>query len=106
MSIGNSYTNEVAGKVFSHYIAESQRKDMLKLIAEAKFFSLLIDGSTDKSNCDNEIFMAVWCNIDGKDEKIHTQTTYFHVGPPHTVDAAGLFQCLQGSTTTIGNILD
>ena len=75
---------------------------MLERIAEAKFFSLLIDGSTDKANADNEVFMAVWCDTDGSDEKIHTQTSYFHVGRPSTVDAAGLFQNLSIALQKLG----
>ena len=95
VSIGTSYTNEIGGKTFSHNIAESQRQKMLKQLGQAKFFSLLIDGSTDKASVDNEVFMAVWCDINAADKKIHTQATYFHVGRPYTVDAAGLFQSLR-----------
>jgi hypothetical protein len=73
---------EIAGKNFSHYIVQSQRQLGVEIIAKAKFFSLLMDGSTDKAGVDNEVFMAVWCDINtfSSDEKIHTQTTYFHVG--------------------------
>ena len=94
ISTGSSYTNEIAGKTFTHYVAQSQQQQVLERIAQDKFFSLLIDGSTDKANVDNEVFMVVWCDTDGNDEKIHTQISYFHVGRPSTVDAPGLFQNL------------
>lgn len=61
-----------------------------------------MDGSTDKANVDNEVFMAVWCDVNGADEKIHTQTSYFHVGRPSTVDAAGLFQSLSIALRELG----
>ena len=102
VSIGSSYTNEIAGKSFSHYVAQSQRQQVLERIAQAKFFSLLIDGSTDKANVDNEVFMAVWCDTNGTDEKIHTKTSYFHVGRPSTVDAIGLFQSLSDALRKLG----
>ena len=74
------------------YVAQSYRQQVLERIAQAQFFSLLMDGSTDKTNVDNKVFMAVWCDINGADKKIHTQTSYFHVGRPSTVDTAGLYQ--------------
>ena len=61
---------------------------------QAKFFSLLMDGSTDHANVDDEMFIAVWCDSNGTDEKIHTKTTYFYVGRPSTVDDTGLFESL------------
>ena len=92
VSIGSSYTNEIVGKTFTHYAAESQRQQVLETISKVKFFSILVDGSTDKANVDNEVFMVVWCDTNGSDEKIHTQTSYFHVGRPSTVDAAGVLE--------------
>ena len=35
--------------MFCHYIAESRREELADL-ASAKFFSVLMDGSTDKGN--------------------------------------------------------
>ena len=77
MSIGNSYTNEIAGKTFSHYVAESYQQQVVKQVAQAPFFSLLVDtcSSSDKANVDNEAFMAVWYDVNGADEMIHTQTS-------------------------------
>ena len=52
--MGTSYLNRNAGKEFIHYIADSNKKGVSSTIAEAPFFSLLFDSSTDKSNVDNE----------------------------------------------------
>ena len=46
---------------------------MPSTIAKAKFFSLLMDGSTDQSNADNELLLVLWCDPNGKDEKVHTR---------------------------------
>ena len=87
LSVGTSYRNENAGKEFIHYIAEMELKQRL---GSAKFFSLLIDGSTDKGNIDNEAILVVWCEHDGLDEKVHTRMEYFTVVQPQSVTAQGL----------------
>ena len=55
-----------------HYIAESRRQELITRLGNAKYFSLLLDGSTDKANIDNEVILVVWCDRDGTDEKVHT----------------------------------
>lgn len=66
------------------------------------YFSLLVDGSTDKANVDNEAFMIVWCDVNGADEMIHTQTSYFHVGRPSSVNASGLLHSLSIALQEVG----
>ena len=39
---------------------ESRRQELKQLLANAKFFSMLLDGSTDTGNVDNEVILAVW----------------------------------------------
>ena len=46
--VGASYRNDTAGKDFVHYIAEAKRKCLLQALVNAKFFLLLLDGSTDR----------------------------------------------------------
>ena len=55
MDIGSTYTNDNAGRTFVHYIAESRKRELVNDIKKAKFFSLFIDGSTDKGNYGNEV---------------------------------------------------
>ena len=90
--LGNAYTNDIACRTITHYIAESQHQQIKEGISQAKFFSLLINGSTDKGNVDDELFMVVWCDTNGEDELVHTRKMYFHVSRPSTVTAAGLFE--------------
>ena len=79
VKIGTSYVNENAGKEMIHFTAESKRQELQKKLANAKFFSLLLDGSTDTGNIDNEIILVVWCDKDTSDEKIHTRMAYVSV---------------------------
>ena len=76
--------NDVACKTFIHFIAEAERQQLGDILAKAEFFSLLMDGSFDKGCCDNEVVMVVWCDCNGKDEKIHTRIRFFNVTRPHT----------------------
>ena len=102
VDLGTSYNNESAGKTFVHYIAESRRHELADHIKKAKFFSLLLDGSTDKGNIDNELLLIVWCDADGTDEKIHTKMCYFSVCRPESVSAEGLFAVVGRALQNIG----
>ena len=50
VSLGTSYTNEMAGKTFTHYIAKAKRQELAEKLQHTNFLSLLMDGSTDSSN--------------------------------------------------------
>ena len=79
VQVGTSYLNENAGKDFVHYIAMAKQQVLLQHLTKAKFFSLLLDGSTDKGNINNKVLLAVMCDPDGTDEKVHTRMDYLTV---------------------------
>ena len=64
--------------------------------AVAKFFSLLMDGSTDKGNADNEATLVVWCDPEGENEKVCTKIGYLAVFRPN-LTAEGLFETVNNS---------
>ena len=47
VDIGTSYVKENAGKTFCKCIAEARIADFRKTVTNAKFFSILMDGSTN-----------------------------------------------------------
>ena len=102
VELGNSYTNETSGKEMIHYVAESRRQELMKKLGDASFFSLLLDGSTDKGNIDNELILIVWCDVNGSDEKVHTRTDYFTTVRPQSVTAEGLFKVLENGLRCLG----
>ena len=85
--------NENAGTDFVHYIAIAKRQVLLQHLTKAKFFSLLLDGSTDKG------MLAVWCD---PDEKVHNRMDYLMVSRPQSATANGLFQVLEGGLQSLG----
>lgn len=102
VDIGATYTNEVAGRSFVHYMAEAKRCEVVDILGKADSFSLLLDGSTDKGIHDNELVLAVWCDPDGKDERIHTRMSFFKVIQPDSVSGSGLFQVLERALQSLG----
>ena len=97
IQIGNVYTNDNAGKEMVHFIAESRREQLQSEIKKAKFLSLLLDRSSDVANIDNEMILAVWCDINGEDEKVHTRMEYFTIVQPQFCTAEGLFKVLESA---------
>ena len=59
VAVGSAYRNQNAGKSFCHFIAESKRECLTQKLAKAQFFSILMDGSTDIGNIDDEIFLVL-----------------------------------------------
>ena len=61
VDVGTSYTNEVAGKSFCHYIADHVKEGgLITMPIKGKNFFLAQDGSTDAGNIDNELFLVLW----------------------------------------------
>ena len=92
VKLGSAYKTETAAKSFTHYIAESQRKQLVHTLQSTKFFSLLMDGSTDVGNVNNELLLVVWFDKEGVDEKVFTHISHLKVTKPSSVSAQGLFQ--------------
>ena len=84
------------------FIAEAKRNELVFNLQKAKFFSLLLDGSTDAANVDNELLLTVWLDKDGTGEKVCTRTSYLRIGRPSTVSATGIFNILQAAVLGLG----
>ena len=102
VSVGTAYRNENACKEFVHYMAESSRQNLSSKISAATFFSLLMDGSTDSSNHENELILVLYCETDCADEKIHSRLSFLTVHRAKSVNAGGLFDSLQYGLRCLG----
>ena len=80
VDIGFAYRTKDSAKIFTHYIAESQRQYFFaKEFSSIKFFSFLMDGSTDSSNTENELIMIVYCKKDDNAQEMRSCIRYvFH----------------------------
>ena len=59
VNVGSTYRNVNSCKDFIHFWSMSKKEKLASLLSRAKFFSLLMDGSTDAANVDNEVFLVV-----------------------------------------------
>ena len=71
---------------------QSQREQLVEKLTTN--FSLLMDGSTDTANIDNEIFLVLWCDFDHDDEMAYTNMSYFAVARPNQVGCTRAFRLL------------
>ena len=102
VSLGHSYTNDNAGKEFVHYIADSRRQVIRQTFDNANFFSVMIDGSTDVANIENELILAVWFDKNGSDEKVHTKVDYITTVRVPSASGEGLFKALESGMQVLG----
>ena len=61
-----------------------------------------MDGSIHTCNIHDEVFLVLWCDTDGKDEKVHTRMSFFAVARPETVTGRGLIDCMECALAWIG----
>ena len=104
INIGTNYTTETSARSFTHFIALAQQKKLGIALQQAKFFSILLDGSTDSRNIENELLLVVWFDKDGQanGERVVTKTSYLRIARPSTGTAKGLFDVLQTALQRLG----
>ena len=66
----------------------------MSILQEAKYFSLLLDGSIDAAYVDNELLLEVWLDKDGHSERLCAGTSYLKISK---LSAMGLFGVLKGA---------
>ena len=91
VDLGTNYCNDVTCKTFCHFISQSKYQSLTNELTKANFFLLLLDGSTDCSNVENIMFLAVYCDTNASDEKVHSKMTYLMVDRPSSATGEGLF---------------
>ena len=70
VELGNTYSTADSAKIFTSYIAESQRKAFLNDLAKYKFSSFLIDESTDAGNLEDELIVVQCSMKDSNSEEV------------------------------------
>jgi len=59
-----AYNTVDSARLFMSFIAKSQRQGFLNSLPGGGFFSLLMDGSTDAGNLEDELIVLVYCHMD------------------------------------------
>ena len=89
-------------KAITHFIAEAQRKQFLDSLSVIRFFSFLMDGSTDAGNKEQELVLVLFCIKDDEAQEIRSCTRYLSVGNPAQTNAEGLIDCLGDALGRLG----
>ena len=82
VDLSSAYKTAPSAKLFTHYIAESQRRQFFQSLTETKFCSFLMDGSTDAGNIEQELFILLSCKKDDIAEEIKSYAVFFLLKPP------------------------
>ena len=90
----------LACATFIEFIARDLKNQLTEALHSAKFFSIQMDGSTDISNMEEELLLAIFLTPMGMTVCIYD--TYFCVRQRSSVDAVGLFQCLIKALAYVG----
>lgn len=102
VNLGTNYRNATSCSDFVRFLSMSKKEELSALLSQANLFSLLMDGSTDAANIDNEIFLVVWCDTDSEIGHICTKTSFLTVDQPPQATAEGLMASLEHSLKCLG----
>ena len=108
IDLGHSYATKDSAKLFTHYIAESQRSAFMRSLSIVHFYSLLMDGTTDAGNIEDELVVIMTFCKDEVAGEVRSFARYFSIEVPTRTDASGLIACLQQTLQTlgVGNVVD
>ena len=70
MDLDSSYRRSDCASLFTHFIADGQRKRFLAELAGTPFFSFLMDGSTDAGNKAQELVVLQYCGKDDEKQEL------------------------------------
>ena len=99
VQLGDGYKNDLACSQFVEYIANDLQEKLKETLYKAKFFSLQMDGSTDCGNVEEELLLAVYFDPYNMLEMVSVKSVYFCVKQLKSVDAKGLYDCLNDALT-------
>lgn len=102
VSIGSNYATPQSAKLFTHYIALAQRESFFTQISASKFYSFLMDGSTDAGNLEQESIIILFCQKDDSTRKLKSCMRFLSMATPERADADGLLKCLSQSLEPLG----
>ena len=102
VDVGHAYHTTDSAKQFTTYIVRSQRQEFLNALPKNRFFSLLMDGTTDVAVVEDEVIVIVYCNIDDVDEEITSTSRFLSLHVPQKADTNVLLACVRDAMYTLG----
>ena len=102
VDIGHAYNTADSARLFTSCIAKSQRQGFLNSLPCGGFFSLLMDGSTDAGNLEDELIVLVYCHMDDAEQEMTTCSRFLSLHNPQRGDASGLLECIGEAMHLLG----
>ena len=102
VEFGSTYKNRQSAQIFTHFIAESQRETCITSLSKVSFISLLMDGTTDAGNIEDELIVLLHFVKDDAKEIVGTVTRFFAVEVPTKADSDGLIKCTGNALKCLG----
>ena len=84
------YLNDRAAALFNDYIGETLKVPVIEALAQANYFALLSDGSTDKGVMEDEVVYVLYLKKNGR-----VAVQFLSVENPRSVDAGGIKDCIR-----------
>ncbi|XP_063970390.1 zinc finger protein 862-like [Lytechinus pictus] len=94
VDLGNTYANPIQAQVFTGFLAEDVRFKGDEDIRKARYISVLIDGSTDKSTIENEVLYIKYLQDEMPCMK------FLGISDVENATAAGIVTCIEEVFTT------
>ena len=79
VGLRTGYKDDQACATFVQYIAKDQWLQLVDILSKAKFYNNQIDGSTDSTNVEEEVFLTVYFNPHSNDGKVHIQDKFLAI---------------------------
>ena len=107
VDLGHAYNTTDSARLFTSFIAKSQCQSFLNALPRG-FFSLLMDGSTDAGNLEDEVIVLVFGHMNDSEQEITTQSRFLSVHNPEKADTSGLLGCISDAMHLLGvdHVLD
>ena len=102
VDIGHAYNTVDSARLFTSCIAKSQHQGFLNSLPSGGFFSLLMDGSTDAGNLEDELIVLVYCDMDDAEQEMTTYSQFLSLHKPQKADASGLLECIGKAMHLLG----
>ena len=89
--MGPAHRTPDSAKSFTSFIAACQRNDFLGKLKYCHFYSILMDGTTDLGNKEEEIVAMVYCYKNEVAQEMTSCTRYWSVHSPETAGMSWSF---------------
>ena len=102
VTFGSAYRNSNACGDFIDCIGDELMNNLKGFLEKAKFYSILFDGTTDKSAAEKESFFVLYLDKDTDAEKVEVKLSFLGLSDIHHAHAVGVKQSIDDVFVHVG----